>query len=182
MSHRVRQVFWLTVVWVLLWGTPRPATIVGGVLVAVLVAWLFPLPPMRDPIPVRPLRLLSLASFVALDLLRSGVQIGWETLRGGGRGPAAAIIAVPLLAHSARVVAVLAGAVALTPGSYVLQIDRTRATFWVYALGVGGDGAVERVRREVLVLQRKVIAALGTADELAASDRGLAAARYRSAP
>lgn len=178
-KRRMSQVFWLTVVWVLLWGTVRPATIVGGVIVAVLVAWLFPLPPMRDALPLRPVRLVALAGFLLVDLLRSGAQVGWETLR-SGRQAAACIVAVPLLAGSARVVALLAAAVVLSPGSYVLQIDRVRGTFWVYALGVRGDGAVERVRRDVLAVQRKVIAAFGTPAELAACDQGRATGQDRS--
>jgi len=172
--RRLPQLFWLTVVWVLLWGTLTPATIVGGVIVALLVTWLFPLPPMRDPIPLRPLRIAALAGFLAVDLLRSAGDIAWETMRYGSRARAG-IVAVPLLAGSAHAVALLAGSVALTPGSYVLQIDRGRGTFWVYTLGIRGEDDVERVRRAMLVMQRKVIAAVGTAGELADCDRGLAA-------
>ncbi|ODT96992.1 MAG: hypothetical protein ABS81_30420 [Pseudonocardia sp. SCN 72-86] len=174
MRRKLPQLFWLTVVWVLLWGTLTPATIVGGIIVAALVTWLFPLPPMRDSVPFRPLRLLGLAGFLAFDLLRSAVDVAWETVL-HGPGARAGIVAVPLLSGSARAVALLAGSVALTPGSYVLQIDRARGTFWVYTLGLRGADDVERVRRAMLVLQRKVIAAVGTAGELADCDRGLAA-------
>lgn len=174
MIRTLPQLFWLTVVWVLLWGTLSPATIVGGVVVAVLVTWLFPLPPMRDPMPFRPLRLLALAGFLGLDLIRSAADVAWETVWHGPRARAG-IVAVPLLCGSARAVALVAGAVALSPGSYVLQIDRAHSTFWVYTLGLRGPGDVERVRRAMLVMQRKVIAAVGTAGELADCDRGLAA-------
>jgi multicomponent Na+:H+ antiporter subunit E len=173
--RRLPQLFWLTVVWVLLWGTFSPATIVGGIVVAALITWLFPMPLMPDPVPFRPLRLLLLAGFLAADLLRSAGDIAWQTVRHGPRARAG-IVAAPLVSDSAHAVALLAGSVALTPGSYVLQIDRVHRTFWVYTLGIRSETDVERIRRAMLVMQRNVIAAVGTPAELAACDRGLAAA------
>ncbi|GAY07830.1 Na+/H+ antiporter subunit E [Pseudonocardia sp. N23] len=181
MRRRLTQLFWLTVVWVLLWGTLSPATIVGGVIVAGIVTWLFPLPPMRDHVPLRPLRLLALAGYMAVDMFRSAAGVAWEAVWHGPRARAG-IVAVPLLSGSARAVALIAGAVTLSPGSYVLQIDRGRGTFWVYALGMRGEGDVERVRRAMLLMQRKVIAAVGTAGELADCDRGIAAAGTEKTP
>jgi multicomponent Na+:H+ antiporter subunit E len=172
---RIPQVLWLTLVWVLLWGTVTGRTIAGGLLVATVVTVLFPLPPMASRLPLRPWRILRLAGFVAVDLLRSAVQVTWETLRHGPRARAG-IIAVPLLAGSARVVAMVAAAISLSPGSFVLQLDRAGALWYVYVLGLAGPDDAERARRQVLELQRRVIAAFGTTDELAAADRGLATA------
>ena len=41
------SVLWLTVVWLALWGTVSPLTVVGGVLVAVAVLVVFPMPRLR---------------------------------------------------------------------------------------------------------------------------------------
>lgn len=164
MIGRIPQVLWLTLVWVLLWGTFTARTIVGGVLVAVAVSALFPLPPMAGRLPLRPVRILGLAGHLAVDLLRSGVQVAWETLRHGPRARAG-IVAVPMLAGSVRVVAMVAAAISLTPGSFVLQLDRAGALWYVYALGLADHDDAERVRRQVLELQRRVVAAFGTAAE-----------------
>lgn len=178
MTRRIPQVLWLTLVWMLLWGTLTAKTVVGGVLVAVLVTVLFPLPPMAVRLSLRPWPILRLAAYLAVDLVRSGVQVAWETLRHGPRARAG-IVAVPVLAGSARVIAMVAAGLSMTPGSYVLQLDRARAVWYVYALGLAGPDDAGRVRRQVLELQRRVIAAVGTPQELAAADRSLAAPEDR---
>jgi multicomponent Na+:H+ antiporter subunit E len=166
---RLPQLVWLTVVWVLLWGTTSAQTLLGGMLVAALVTVAFPLPLVSERLPLRPLGLLRLAGFLAVDLVVSGVNISWETLRHGPRATAG-IVAVPLLTGSDRVSAAVANATSLAPGTFVLQIDRRGGVCYVYALGVRGTADAQRVRRQVLALQRRVIAALGTAAELAAVD------------
>lgn len=162
--RRWPQVLMLAVVWVLLWGSLTPQTLVGGVLVALLVTAAFPLPVLPERMPLRPLRLLALAGALARDLAVSGVQVSWITLR-YGRSAGAGIIAVPVGTRSDRVATMVAAAVALSPGSFVLQLDRQRGNWYVYALGLRGVADANRVRREVMALQCRVVGALGTAGE-----------------
>jgi multicomponent Na+:H+ antiporter subunit E len=167
---RLPSVIWLTLVWVLLWGTFTPLSAVGGVLLAVLVTALFRQPPASNRLPVRPLRLLALAGFLLYDLVVSGVEVSWQVLR---RGPDArgAIVALPLLSRSDRVVAVMANAVSLSPGTMALQIDHDHDVWYVYALGPRDAAGVERTRLRTLDMQRRVLAALGSPDELAEAQR-----------
>lgn len=174
------RLVWFTLVWVLLWGSLSPATVLGGVLVGALVIAVFPLPPAREYLPVRPLQVLLLAGYLAGDLVVSGVNVSWEILRYGRRATAG-ILAVPLLTGSDWVTAAVGCAVSLSPGTFVLQIDRRRGVCYVYALGMRGPAAAGRVRRQVLGLQRRVISALGTRDEIAAVDRALAGERQGGA-
>jgi len=70
--------------------------------------------------------------------------------------------------------------VSLAPGEFVLQIDCRRRVCYVYALGIRGPDDVERVRRQVLALQRRVVAALAartSPDEVAALDEPAGGAR-----
>lgn len=170
---RLPAVAWLTLVWVLLWGTFTPLTVVGGVLAGLLVTGLFRLPPAPDRLPFRPLRLLGLAGYLVYDLVVSAGEVSWQTLR---RGPDArgAIVAVPLLSASDRVVVVVANAFTLSPGTMALQIDRDHAVWYVYALGPRDRGDVERVRRRAMDMQRRVLVALGSPAELAEAERRLA--------
>ena len=161
---RLPSVVWLTVVWVLLWGTFTPASIVGGVLVAVLVAVLFRMPPTTDRLPLRPLRLLGLVGYLAYDLVVSGAEVSWQVLRHGPRAEGA-ILAVPLLSSSDRVVTVMANAVSLSPGTMALQLDPAHDVWYVYTLGPRDRAGVTRARRRVLDMQRRVLAALGTPEE-----------------
>ncbi|MGQ0717873.1 MAG: Na+/H+ antiporter subunit E [Pseudonocardiales bacterium] len=163
---RLPQLVWLTLVWVLLWGTFSVKSMVGGVIVAVLVTAVFPLPLIGERLPVRPLRLLRLFNYLAYDLVVSSIEISWETLRYGPR-TTAGIVAVPLQTESALVAAAVADAVSLAPGTFVLQIDRRGKVCYVYTLGVRRPDDAERVRRDVLAMQRRVIRALGSRTEIA---------------
>jgi multicomponent Na+:H+ antiporter subunit E len=163
---RLLSVLWLTLVWVLLWGTFTPLSVVAGVLLAALVTVLFRLPPPPDRLPVRPLRLLSLVGFLLHDLIVSGVEVSWQVLR-RGRDARGAIVAVPLLSRSDRVVTVIANAVSLSPGTMALQIDHDHDVWYVYTLGPRDLTGVERTRRRTLDMQRRVLAALGSPDEVA---------------
>ena len=158
-GRRWPQLLWLTVVWVLLWGTVTVKIVVGGVLVAAAVTALFPLP-VLPRLPFRPWPLLRLGGFLLKDLVVSGGQVSWQTLRHGRRARAG-IVAVPLLTDVERIVTLIAAAAALTPGSFVLQIDRPGGLLYVYALGLREPGDAERVRRQMARLQERVVRAVG---------------------
>ena len=66
-------------------GQPALAALV----VALAVTALLPLPPVVGGIRVRPLALLRFLGDFVVDLVRSGAQVAWQTLR-PGRHPAAA--------------------------------------------------------------------------------------------
>lgn len=170
--RRVPAILGLAVVWVLLWGTFTPLTIVGGVLVAVVLTVLFPAPPVEDRLPLRPVALAGLLAYLVNDLVMSAVGVSWQVLRYGPRATGA-IIAVPLLSRSDRVVTIMASAFTLSPGTAVLQIDLEREVWYVYALGPRDAAGIERARRQSLDLQRRVLAAFGTVDELARAQRHL---------
>ncbi len=170
---RLLEVAWLTSVWVLLWGTFSPLSVVGGLVVGTAVIAAFRFPPAAAHLPFRPLRLLGLAGYLAYDMVVSGAEVSWQTLR---YGPAArgAVFAVPLLTASDRVVTVVANALSLSPGAMALQIDREHGRWFVYALGPRDRAGVERARRRTMDMQRRVLAALGTPEELAAAEALLA--------
>jgi multicomponent Na+:H+ antiporter subunit E len=165
MRRRLPQLLGLTLVWVALWGVISVKTVLGGLVVALAVTLLFPTP-LLDRLPFRPLPALRLAGFLLVDLVLSGFAVGWEILRYGPRARSG-IVAVPMLTRSGRVATLVAGALALTPGSFVLQLDQRRGVWYVYALGLAGPEDAPRVRAQVLLLQQRVVAAFGHPDELA---------------
>jgi multicomponent Na+:H+ antiporter subunit E len=169
---RALEIGWLTAVWVLLWGSFTPLSIVGGVVVAIVVLGAFRFPAPGPYLPVRPLRLVALAGYLVYDLVVSGAEVSWQTLR-HGRAARGAVFAVPLLSASDRVVTVVANALSLSPGAMALQIDHEHGLWFVYALGPRDRAGVERSRRRTLDMQRRVIAALGTPEELVAAQESM---------
>jgi multicomponent Na+:H+ antiporter subunit E len=170
LGTRLPEVVWLALVWVLLWGTFTPLSLVGGVLVALAVLLAFPMRSAARHLPLRPVRLLGLAGYLVYDMVASGIEVSWQTLR---YGPAArgAVLEVPLLSRSDRVVTVVANALSLSPGAMALQIDHEHGLWFVYALGPRDRAGVERARRRAMDMQVRVLAALGTPEELARDRR-----------
>jgi multicomponent Na+:H+ antiporter subunit E len=170
LRSRWAGVLWLTVVWVLLWGTFTPLTILGGLLVAVLVTAVSQQGPPSHRLAVRPARLLGLVAYLVYDLVVSGAEVSWQVLRYGPRS-CGAIMEVPLLAGSERVVVLLASALSLAPGAMALEIDQARGVWYVYSLGPRDDADVRKVWLRTMDLQRRVLATFGTPVELARAER-----------
>ena len=167
--RRLPLVLWLTAVWMLLWGRFDPGSVLFGLLVALLVSVLFPLPPVNTGMVVRPLALLRLIAYLAVDLVVSTARVSWQALAHGPR-TTAGIVAVTLLTDSDHLTAMVANAVSLAPGKFVLQIDRARRICYVYALGMRAGGEAV-VRRDVLALERRIVRAVGSERELAVVTR-----------
>jgi multicomponent Na+:H+ antiporter subunit E len=165
LRDRLPRVVWLVVVWVLLWGTFTPLTVLGGVLVAVAVTLVLPMPPASERLPVRPLRFVGLVGYLVYDLVVSTVEVSWHTLR-HGPGARGAIVEAPLHSGSDRVVTVMAAALSLSPGTAVLEIDQERGAWFVYALGPRDAAGVGRARRRIADMQRRVLAAFGSAEDI----------------
>lgn len=167
---RLLSVLWLAFVWVLLWGSFTLLTIVGGVLVGYAVTALFRPGTLAHRLPLRPLRLLGLVAYLAYDLVVSSIGVSHQTLR-HGRDARGAILELPLLSRSDRVVALIAGAYTLSPGTLVLQIDHVGGRWYIYVLGPRDATQVERARTRAMDMQRRVLAALGGPEEIALARR-----------
>jgi multicomponent Na+:H+ antiporter subunit E len=166
--RRLPLVAWLTLIWVMLWGTVDLGTLLFGAIVAIVVTTVFPLPPITTNIVVRPLHLLHLTAFLAWDLLISTLRVSWQALR-YGRNARAGIVAVTMMTDSDHLTAMVANAVSLAPGKFVMQIDRANRICYVYALGMR-EGDAEPVRRDVLNLEERVVRAVGSRGEVAMVD------------
>ena len=173
LGHRIRHqlplLLWLVLVWTLLWGTWSWANLFTGILVALGVTLLLPLPPVVGGARVRPVALvLFLGHFVA-DLVSSGALVAWQTIRPQGIDRSA-IIKVQLRTDSDLLLTILAESLTLVPGSMVIDMDRERRTLALHVLHVEDEGEVERQRASVLAQEERVVRAFGSPDEIAALD------------
>ncbi|WP_306204974.1 Na+/H+ antiporter subunit E [Actinoplanes sp. RD1] len=150
----------LTVIWMLLWGSFTPLTLVGGAVIAVIVLAVFPLPAVPHTGAVHPLGVLRFAGRFAADLVVSSVQVAVLAFR-FGHVPRSAIIAVPLRAPSDLGLTLTAEALSLVPGSLVVEADRARGVLYVHVLGVPDAAAADRYRQSVLDLEDRIVRAFG---------------------
>lgn len=152
---------WLAAVWVGLWGAPTAANVLGGLLVAVVLLVLLPLPESPTRSRVRWPALLRYLGFFAVELVRASLVVVWQVLRPGAE-LRQAVIAVDGMGASDLLLTVVANSISLTPGTLTLEVDRDRSVLYVHVLDVGGPEGVERARRSIERLERLAILALGS--------------------
>ena len=85
-----------------------------------------------------------------------------------GRRPRNAVIEVQLRTRSDFYLTLVAELIALVPGSVVIDARRSTSVLYLHLLDVERDGAVEAQRRHVLVVEERVVRALGSREEIAA--------------
>ncbi|WP_193044549.1 Na+/H+ antiporter subunit E [Mycolicibacterium baixiangningiae] len=158
LALRAWTLCWLTLVWILLWGTLSAANIVSGLAVALLITLLLPLPPVPVEGRVHLLSLVRLIATVAYYLLASSVQVAWLAIK-PGPPPLTAVLRAHFAVKSDLVLALAVNIMNLTPGTIVLEIDQTRRMVYVHVIDVGSDRALSRFYRQVGQFERLLIAA-----------------------
>lgn len=157
----------LTVVWVLLWGNVTVANVLSGLVVAVVVTLVFPLPPIVFGGRVRPLGLARLIGWFVVELVVASAQVAAQALRIGQR-PQNAVIQVDLRSRSDLYLTLTAELLSLVPGSLVVEARRSTSTLFLHVLGVCSEADVEEARRRALRQEERVMRALASDEELAA--------------
>jgi len=155
---RIWTLVWLTLVWLLLWGTVSVANVLSGLVVALGITLLLPLPSVPVQGRLHPLSLLWLALHVAWWLAQSSIQVAWLAIR-PGKPPLSAVLRGHLALKSDLVLALAVNIMNLTPGTIVLEIDQARRLVYVHVLDVGSKRSVERFYRQLVQLERLMIAA-----------------------
>jgi multicomponent Na+:H+ antiporter subunit E len=158
---RLPTLLWLTLVWVAMWGELSVFNVLSGALVAVLVCLVFPLPSLRMHLRVRPLRLAWLVLHFMADVVKASVEVSWTTLQ-FHRQPANAVIEVDLRTPSDFVLTLVAEMTSLVPGSLVVEARRSTHTLFLHVLDAKDQDGVDKMRRDVFALERRVVLALGT--------------------
>jgi multicomponent Na+:H+ antiporter subunit E len=159
-SLQLPVVLWLTVVWVALWGDLSFANVLAGLVLGTVVGVVFPLPPLRMHLRVRPLRLAWLIVHFLWDVVVASYQVAVRTLDFRHQ-PRNAVIEVDLRTDSDFVLTVVAEMVSLVPGSLVVEARASTHTLFLHVLDVGDLAGVEAFRRQVFALERRVVLALG---------------------
>lgn len=161
----------LTAVWVLLWDQVTAFTILSGILVAVLVGLVFPLPPIELHGRIRLVGLARLVGRLLLDVVRSSVAVVGLAFR-FGRVPRSAIIRVQLRSRNDLYLTQTAELVSLVPGSIVLEAHRATSTLYLHVLDTVGEADLIAAERNVLAAERRVVWAFGSDAEIEALETG----------
>jgi multicomponent Na+:H+ antiporter subunit E len=181
LRHQLPLLAWLVLVWMLLWGTWSWANLISGVVVAVAVTVLLPLPPVVGGMRARPAAVLVFLGHFVVDLVSSAALVAWQTIRPGGIRYSA-IISVQMRTDSDLLLTMVAESLTLVPGSLVIDMDREARTLSLHILHVRDEADVESRRAAVLAEEVRVVRAFGSADEIAALETELPADVGRRTP
>lgn len=155
---RIWILLWLMLVWTMLWGNFSVANTVTGLLVALVITVLLPMPrlPVEGRLHVG--SMIRLASTVAYYMVLSSLQVAWLAIRPGAP-PLSAVLRAQLSVKSDLVMALLLNTLTIIPGSVVLEIDQERRLAYVHVLDVGSPKAVATFYAQLRQLERLFIAA-----------------------
>jgi multicomponent Na+:H+ antiporter subunit E len=155
----------LVLLWMLLWGTLSWLSLVSGVLVAVLVARLFYLPPVELSGRFNPFFLVVYLLRFGADLVAGSFQVALVAFSRRGSGHSS-IVAVDLVTRSDFIMTLTAISISLIPGSLVVDVDREHSILYLHAIRVGDDREAQALRDRVLSLERGLVRALGSRDDM----------------
>lgn len=150
----------LVVTWMLLWGEISVLSAASGIVVAFLVVEVFVLPPVELS---GRLNVFWFGVFLFRFLV--DLVIASFTVAARAFGPpirANAIIEVDLRSDSDFITTLVAIVTSITPGSFVVDVDRERSVLFLHVLGARTTKDIERMRQAVLASERRLVRALGS--------------------
>lgn len=155
----------LTVLWALLWGSCSVLTLLCGLVVALLVTQLLPLPPVplskRFSLPRMVWFLLVWAGHVVVASFR----VAWAAVRPRGVRRSS-IVLVQLHTTSEMTFTLATLAISLVPGSYVADVDLPRRRLLIHVLDTERIEQVDQERRTVARIEELVIRAIGSKQDV----------------
>jgi multicomponent Na+:H+ antiporter subunit E len=152
---------WLVFLWVALLGSVSVASVlVGAVLSVGLLAYFRITHTPWESIAFRPLHIAAFMGFFAVKFLQANVQVALAVLRPARIQRRRAVVAVPIVGASEMTTLVLANAVCLTPGTFVLEMRSEPATLYVHVLQLSTARAL---RLGILEMERRIVLAVGPA-------------------
>ena len=150
----------LVLVWMLLWGQFTLLSFLTGLAIALVVPIVFYLPPVELSGRINVWRAIVFAVTFAVEAAAGSVVVAAVAF--GKKVRHNAVIAVPLRTRSDFILTATATAVSLVPGSHILEIDRENATLYVHFLNTPTLESVEKARRSVYSLERRIVLAIGS--------------------
>ncbi|MCY1159721.1 MAG: Na+/H+ antiporter subunit [Citricoccus sp.] len=156
----------LTLTWGALWQDFSSGVLLAGVLFSVLVLWFYRLPRVHFSDRFNLWYILVFTVRFLGHVVTASVSVAWDAIT---KGPSIvnSVVAVQLRSHDDLIVTLTGHALALVPGSLVIDVDRPSSTLFLHVLDAGNAEAVEGFRNEALSTEAAIIRAIGTKADLA---------------
>lgn len=156
-------VVWLTVLWVLLWGSLSLANVASGLLAAVVVLTIARLPRIRkvehdQRAVINPIATIWLIVVVLYKLIEANLVLAWEIVTPRDKIHSG-VIAVPMRTESETSMMIVANVITLTPGTVTVDVIGSPPVVYVHVLHLR---EIEQVRADLLHLEALTVRAFGS--------------------
>lgn len=155
---RTWSLIWLTAVWVLLWGQVSWGNLVMGLIVAIVVLNVLPLPRVPVEGRIHPLAALNLLVTMLWNFAISSAQVAWAAIR-PGPPPLGCVVRVHLAIKSDLVLTLAVDYLNLVPGTMVVEIDHVHRMLYVHVFDVRTQKQVDHFRKQMAYVERQFIRA-----------------------
>jgi multicomponent Na+:H+ antiporter subunit E len=156
----------LVVLWMVLWGQFTGLSLATGIVVAIVVTRVFYLPPVDLSGRINPWYTLVFLVHFFLDVAVASFQVAYQAIA-PKRIPHSSVIGIQLRTRSDLVMTLDAIAMSLVPGSLVVEADRERSILYLHTFATESQEDVEAMRRKVLVVEARIVRAIGSKADLA---------------
>lgn len=161
-----RTILVIALAWILMWDKLSWANAINGLLVGLVVTLVFPLPSIEYYGRPRPVRVVVLIVTFMWSLARASWHVALLALR-PAPPPRGSIIEVHLRTRSDLYLTIVAVMVALVPGSVVIDVRRAAGTLYVHDVDAVDERTLAERRQDVLDLEKQLVLAVGTPEEIA---------------
>ena len=160
--HRVSfaMTLWLTLVWLTVFSSIAPLTILSGILLAVAVQLALPMPRTSDVWHLRPGYLTALILRFMWDLVLAGLQVSGLVL--SGRKHKDGIVECALQSDSPVYATIVAAMSSMVPGTVVLEVEPQKRGMYLHCLDLAKQGWAPGGRRTVAEQEKRVLLAFAT--------------------
>ncbi|MGC5049405.1 Na+/H+ antiporter subunit E [Micrococcus porci] len=156
----------LVLMWCAVWQDFSAHVALTGLLCSLLVVVLFPMPPIPFGGRFHPGHALVFTGRFLADVVASSLSVTRVILT-RGRTVRSSVVRVPLRSHDDIVLTLVSHALALVPGSIVLDMDRANGVLYLHVLDATTDADVADYRAKALRVEADIIRAVGTRADVA---------------
>ncbi|MDO5719684.1 MAG: Na+/H+ antiporter subunit E [Actinomycetaceae bacterium] len=160
---------WLFAIWLLLFANLNALTIIGGIIVALGVQLLFPLPHSGFIRNIHPWHTTILALRFLWDMVLAAVHVAVIVVT--GRSYRCSLVRIPLRSDDEIIVAIVVAMTNLVPGTIVVSIDRDKSIIYLHVFDIDAQGGPDGVRATTRGQELRVLRAFGSREEL--KNRGI---------
>lgn len=155
----------LSLTWGALWQDFSPGVLLAGLVFSTLTVWFYRLPRVNFSDRFNPWYALVFTGRFLWHVVTASISVAWDAITKGPR-IVNSVVAVPLRSHDDLIVTLTGHALALVPGSLVIDVDRPSSTLFLHCLNVENAEAVEAFRDEARRTEAAIIRAIGTTADL----------------